>query len=223
MRRRNNYLKFDKNYIKRVIMLILGIFIASFGMTLLVKSTLGQSTVSAISYNIGIITNIKTGTILALINYICFIAQICWLRRKFKVIQVLQLFVATAFGSLLNMFLYNISFISNMNLENYGLKFIVLILGIICMAYGISLMMVADLVFMPFEGFCNLIALKLNIPFGTLRRYVDIFFVIISISIIIIYKIPNTSIREGTIVYTFLFGTLTNIFIKYMENVEKFS
>ena len=217
MIKEEKYLKVKQNYIKRILMLISGILIATFGMTLLVKSSLGQSTVSAISYNIGVVTNMKTGTILALINYICFFAQIILLRRNFKIIQVLQLVVTTIFGGLLNIFLYNISFISNIDLNNYILKLIVLLCGIICMAYGISLMMIADLVFMPFEGLCNLIASKLKIPFGTLRRYVDILFVIISIGIIIIYKIPNTSIREGTILYTILFGTLTNIFISSMR------
>lgn len=212
--KKDTYLKFQQKYVKRSIMLILGIFTAAFGMTLLVKSSLGQSTVSAISYNIGIVINMKTGTVLALINYMCFIGQIILLKRQFKPIQVLQLVVATVFGSILNIFLYGIPLIANMKLNNYGLKLIVLLFGIIFMAYGISLMMIADLVFMPFEGFCNMIALKLNIPFGTLRRYVDISIVIICLGIIIICKIPNTSIREGTIVYTLLFGTLTNIFMK---------
>lgn len=217
MIKEESYLEIKQNYIKRTIMLTLGIVIAALGMTLLVKSSLGQSTVSAISYNIGIVTNMKTGTILALINYICFFAQIILLKRNFKIIQVLQLVITTVFGGLLNIFLYNISFISNINLNNYILKLIVLLCGIICMAYGISLMIIADLIFLPFEGLCNLIASKLKIPFGTLRRYVDIVFVIISIGIIIIYKIPNTSIREGTIIYTILFGTLTNVFITSMK------
>lgn len=217
MIKEESYLEIKQNYIKRTIMLTLGIIIAALGMTLLVKSSLGQSTVSAISYNIGIVTNMKTGTILALINYICFFAQIILLKRNFKIIQVLQLVITTVFGGLLNIFLYNISFISNINLNNYILKLVVLLGGIICMAYGISLMIIADLIFLPFEGLCNLIASKLKIPFGTLRRYVDIVFVIISIGIIIIYKIPNTSIREGTIIYTALFGTLTNVFINFMR------
>lgn len=217
MIKEDNHLKSRKNYIKRIIMLTLGILIATLGMTLLIKSSLGQSTVSAISYNIGVVTNMKTGTILAVINYICFFVQIILLRRNFKVIQILQLVITTIFGGLVNIFLYDISFISNMDLNNYILKLVVLICGIIFMAYGISLMMIADLIFMPFEGLCNLIASKLKIPFGTLRRYVDILFVIISIAIIIIYKIPNTSIREGTILYTILFGTLTNVFISSMK------
>lgn len=211
-------LNLQQNYIKRSLMLILAILISAFGMALLVKSTLGQSTVSAISYNIGIIANMKTGTVLALINYICFIGQIVILRRKFKLIQVLQLIIATLFGSIVNIFLYDVPFIANIEPNNYVLKLIVLLIGIICMAYGVSLMIIANLIFLPFEGFCNVIALKLNIPFGIIRRYIDMLFVVLSLVIIIIYKIPNTSVREGTIIYTLLFGYLINIFMKLIKN-----
>ncbi|WP_157797094.1 YitT family protein [Clostridium sp. CT7] len=198
-------------------MLALGIIISAFGMTLLVKSSLGQSTVTAISYNIGIVTQMKTGTVLTLVNYVCFIGQIILLKKEFKLIQVLQLVVTTVFGSVLNVFLYGIPFITNMQLNNYLVKLVVLLIGIIFMAYGVSLMVLANLVFMPYEGLCNVIALKLNVPFGTIRRYVDITFVILSLAIIFAYKIPNTSVREGTVIYTLLLGTLTNVFMKHIK------
>ncbi|PRR83729.1 YczE/YyaS/YitT family protein [Clostridium vincentii] len=220
MKKINNYLKSNQQYIYRSLMLILGIVISAFGMTLLIKSDLGQSTISGISNNIGIIANMKTGTILAVINYICFIGQIIILKHDFKPIQILQLIVTTLFAYIVNLFLYETLFISNLELNNYGLKFLVLVIGIVLMAYGVSLMMVANLIFMPFEGFCNVIALKLHRQFGTIRRYVDICFLIISFSIIIIFKIPNTTVREGTVIYTLVFGPLTNIFMKSINGLK---
>lgn len=214
-----SYLKLNKQYIYRVLMLSLGIVISAFGMTLLIKSDLGQSTISGISNNIGIVTNIKTGTVLAGINYICFIGQIVLLRNDFKLIQIVQLLVTTLFGYIVNLFLYDIGFIANLELGNYGLKCLVLLVGIIFMAFGVGLMMIANLTFMPFEGFCNVIALKLRRQFGTIRRYVDIIFVILSLVIIIIFNIPNTTVREGTIIYTLVFGPMVNSFMKAIKNV----
>lgn len=208
------YLKVNQQYAYRIIMLIVGIVISAFGMTLLIKSDLGQSTISGISNNIGIVTNIKTGTVLAGINYICFIGQIILLRHDFKLVQIVQLLVTTLFGYIVNLFLYDVGFIANLEVSNYGFKCLILFVGIIFMAYGVSLMMIANLTFMPFEGFCNVIALKSHRQFGTIRRYVDIFFVILSLAIIIIFEIPNTTVREGTIVYTLVFGPLVNLFMK---------
>ncbi|BCZ45123.1 membrane protein [Clostridium gelidum] len=214
------YLKINQQYIYRSLMLILGIIISAFGMTLLIKSDLGQSTISGISNNIGIITNMKTGTVLSVINYVCFIGQIILLRHDFKLIQIVQLIVTSVFGYIVNLFLYDIGIIANLQLSNYGLKCIVLFLGIILMAYGVSLMIIANLTSMPFEGLCNVIALKLHRQFGTIRRYVDIFFVILSLGIIIIFKIPNTTVREGTIIYTLVFGPLTNVFMKSINGLK---
>jgi uncharacterized membrane protein YczE len=122
--------------------------------------------------------------------------------------------VTTLFGYIVNLFLYDVGFIANLEVGNYGFKCFILFVGIIFMAYGVSLMMIANLTFMPFEGFCNVIALKLHKQFGTIRRYVDIFFVILSLAIIIMFKIPNTTVCEGTIIYTLVFGPLVNLFMK---------
>lgn len=212
---------YTKLYWKRSIMLLGGIFISAFGMTLLIKSGLGQSTVSGISYNIGYVTNIKTGTILGLINYLCFIGQVILLKRSFKVIQVFQLLITTIFSSTINLFMYDFKLISELQVDNYIINLIILVIGIVFMSYGVSLMMVADLIFLPFEGFCNVLSVKLKIQFGTLRRYVDILLVVISLVLIYVFNIPNTSVREGTIIYTFLFGTLLNIFMKVIKNYNE--
>ncbi|QLY81459.1 hypothetical protein HZF06_07705 [Clostridium intestinale] len=212
---------YTKLYWKRSIMLLVGVLISAFGMTLLIKSGLGQSTVSGISYNIGYVTNIKTGTILALINYLCFIGQVILLKRSFKVIQVFQLLITTIFSSTVNLFMYDFKLISELQVDNYIINLIILIIGIVFMSYGVSLMMVADLIFLPFEGFCNVLSVKLKMQFGTLRRYVDILLVVISVVLIYVFNIPNTSVREGTIIYTFLFGTLLNIFMKAIKNYNE--
>lgn len=219
MREIYKYLKSNQECVYRILMLISGIVISAFGMTLLIKSDLGQSTISGISNNIGIVTNIKTGTVLAGINYICFIGQIALLRHDFKPIQIVQLLVTTLFGYIVNLFLYDIGFIANLEVSSYGLKCLILFVGIIFMAYGVSLMMIANLTFMPFEGLCNVIALKSHRQFGTIRRYVDIFFVVLSLGIIIIFKIPNTTVREGTIIYTLVFGPFVNLFMKSINRL----
>lgn len=204
----------SEDFTKRLVILICGIAICSFGMALLIKANLGQSPVSAVSYNSGIVLNIKTGTIVGIINYACFFGQILFLKKDFRLFQALQLFVTFIFSNLMNFYLYTMPLISTLKFDNYIFRIPVLLLGIVCIAYGVSLMIIADLPGLPFEAFANVIAKSYGIRFGTLRRYIDISLVLISLAIIFIYKVPNTSIREGTIIYTFLSGTLMNLFLK---------
>ncbi|MBN1468293.1 MAG: hypothetical protein JW924_06175 [Fusobacteriaceae bacterium] len=210
----DNFLISTKNIKKRIFILIIGTLISAFGMALLVKSNLGQSTVGGFSYNISMILNLKVGTVVALVNYICFVGQIIILKGNFRFIRILQLLITYIFASTMNLFLYTIPIISNLSLNSYLFKVIVLLLGITCMSYGVSLSLKADIVILPFEAFFYEISIKSNIKFGSLRRLVDIILVIISLTIIYIFKIPNNSVREGTIIYTFLFGTLLNVFME---------
>ena len=213
-------LKLPEFFYRRFLILILGIIICSFGMALLIKSNLGQSTLTGISYNLGIVLGLKTGTIVGFINYACFAGQVIFLKKEFKIIQILQLIVTVIFSTLINFYLYSMPFISNLKLEYYSIKLLILIFGIVCIAYGVSLMLIANLATLPFEAFANVIALKYEIKFGTLRRYIDISLVLLSLIIIFVYKIPNTSIREGTIIYTFLSGTLMNVFLNANKNIK---
>ena len=203
----------------QTILLIAGILISAFGMMMLIKAEMGQSTVSGISYNIAAITGLKTGTVVSIINYICFAGQIFILKKEFKVFQFLQLAVTALFGSVLNFYLYNIPYILHLNLDNYAIRFCVLITGIILMSFGVSLMITADLTFLPFEGFCKILSLKLKKSFGSVRVCVDITFIIMSFAIIILFKIPNTTIREGTIIYSILCGSMVNVFTKQMKRL----
>lgn len=205
--------EYTKNF-RKLVLLVIGILLASFGMSLLIKCNLGQSTVSGISYNIGFIMNMKAGTILAIINYICFLIQILMLGKDFKLFQFFQLGVTVIFSNCVNYFTYDMPFISELAVNNYIVNIGILLTGICFMAYGVSLMIKVDLVYMPFEGFCKVLAEKLNIKFGTLKLYVDGTLVICSVALILLFSIPNTSVREGTIVYACLFGPLANIFMK---------
>ncbi len=208
-----------KIYVYQTILLIAGILISAFGMMMLIKAEMGQSTVSGISYNIGAITGLKTGTVVSIINYICFAGQIIILRSEFKIFQFVQLAVTALFGTVLNFYLYNIPYILHLDLNNYAIRLCVLVTGIIFMSFGVSLMIIADLTILPFEGFCKILSQKLKKSFGSVRVCVDITFIIMSFAIIVLFKIPNTTIREGTVIYSILCGSMVNVFTKQIKRL----
>lgn len=208
------------NTLRRLVILIFGILICSLGMALLIKANLGQSTLTAFSYNLGLAMKIKVGTIVGFLNYLCFFGQIVLLKKKFKKIQILQLPMTFLFSNLINLYIYTMPYISTMIIKNYGLKLIVLGTGTVFIAYGVILMVIADLIILPFEAFAKELSIKCNIKFGTLRRYMDISLVLLSLLVIIIYKLPNTSIREGTIIYTYFSGLLMNYFLRKRNRLK---
>ena len=210
------------SYPQKVFFCILGLFVSAFGMSLLIKSALGQSTVSALAFNLGMVFNIKTGTIVAFVNYLCLVGQIALLKRNFKPFQLFQLAITFLFGTMVNFFLYDFSLTANLALGNYGLQVATFMIGIVIMAFGVALVFVADFVFLPFEGYCKLLAAHLNLPFGKLRVAIDSSLVIISLALIFTKDLPNTSIREGTIFYALAFGFLINFFVTRLNQLPLF-
>lgn len=198
----------------RFALLALGILFVSIGTTLTMKANLGQTPVSAFAKNIEYLSSIKSGTILAAVNYVCFFIQIILLKKEFKIIQVFQLVLTTIFGVMVNFFLYDLAITANIGSDTYILKLTILIAGLLLTTFGVGTMIKANLIFLPFEGFCNAVVYKVGKPFSTVRPIIDAVIVLISVVLIIVFNIPNTSVREGTIICTLLFGKLVGFFTK---------
>lgn len=196
----------------RIMLLIVGVIFCSVGTALMTKTALGVGSVSGLCINIELITGIKQGTILTIINYIFFVVQIILLGKNFKLTQVMQVFMASIFGVGVNFFVYDFSLIANLSPENYMVKMILFLIGILFGTFGVSSMNKADLVFLPYEGFCNALIYRLNKPFGKIRPYIDGVIVGSSVLLILVMGLPNISVREGTVIMTILFGKLVAFF-----------
>lgn len=163
---------------------------------------------SGFSYNVGSLIGVKQGTALGLLNLLFFLAQIPLLKKLglTHFFQVLMIVVSTI---LTNLFIYDfpwIPFVQSDYLAQLGL----MLSGIGVMALGVALMMVLDFVFMPFEGFIHLLSHRLGRSFGSVRRHLDLLLVFLSLVIMLVSHHPNTAVREGTILFALLVGTLNH-------------
>lgn len=170
---------------------------------------------SGFSYNVGSLFGLKQGTALGLLNLMFFLAQIPLLKKLglTHFFQVLMIVVSTV---LTNLFIYDfpwIPFIQADYLAQLGLMFC----GIGVMALGVALMMVLDFVFMPFEGFIHLLSHRLGRSFGSIRRNFDLVLVFLSLVVMLVFQRPNTSVREGTILFALLVGTLNHRLMPYFK------
>jgi uncharacterized membrane protein YczE len=189
----------------------------SLGISLIVKASIGQSTLSGFSYNFGTLLGLKQGTALGLLNFVFFLAQIPLLKKLglTHFFQVIMIVISTL---LTNLFIYDFNWIPFIHTD-YPAQVGLLIIGIAVMALGVALMMVLDFVFMPFEGFIQLLAQRLDVSFGTLRRNIDIILVFLSLTMIFTFKLPNTTVREGTVLFALLVGSLNHRLIPFFKKV----
>ena len=139
----------EKRFITHLGLTFIAISIIGFGMSLIIKANLGQSTISGFTNALAHVLNMKAGTILIYFNLICFVFELILLKSKIKPILILQPLLSLVFGNVVNFFLYDFAILANLDLNNYGFQMIGLLIGIILMALGVSLMMSVKLIVLP--------------------------------------------------------------------------
>ena len=87
----------DKSVIKNYAILIVGLFIMSFGVSLSVKSNLGTTPISCIPNVISFASTLSLGMITIIFNALLILIQILILRKNFPRVQYLQLLVTVIF------------------------------------------------------------------------------------------------------------------------------
>ena len=82
----------------------------------------------------------------------------------------------------------------------------------IVLALGITLTIHSNLTVMPYEGFIGALAIRLRKDFGKLRVILDVTFTLASIVISLILLHNIKSVGLGTIIASFLTGSVVSFF-----------
>lgn len=204
----------------RLIEMILGVTITSLGLSMMFKSGLGQTSVTAFTQNLSFIIGMKSGTLIILFNMSCVLIQIWILKQQFQKIQLLQLVVAWLQGQVVNLLCYNLSFFRDLVIEAYWIKWVWMLIGILLASYGVAVLMTANLVKHPFEELCKILSEKLHIKFSTLRMRADVLFMVFSVMCIIIFQLDYSTLREGTWVCMLLLGKSMGITFNIAEKMS---
>ena len=100
------------------------------------------------------------------------LAQIIILKKEFKPEQLMQIPVSIVFGWFTDFGVWMFSYIPT-NL--YIVKLVMTILGVIVLAFGISVTIIANRILNPAEAIVDVVAVKIKRDFGTLKIVFDVF------------------------------------------------
>jgi uncharacterized protein len=204
-------------WVVKSLKLLVAITVIAFGLSFIVKAQIGQSALTGFVSNIGLIGGWTQGTLLLILNLLFIGGQWVFLRDRFKLIHALQIGLTFAYSPLVDFFIYGLPLGRLAPDAFYGYRLVVLTLGVLIMAFGVSLMMTLDFVMMPYEGFAKVLAEKLNKPFGSMRRDTDLLFMAGSVIVMVAFTLPNTTLREGTLIFALLMGSFNNWMIPRLK------
>lgn len=213
---RINWKKVTKNYL----ILIVGLFIMSFGVALSVKSDLGTTPISCIPNVLKYAVPLSLGTITIIFNFILILIQVFILKSEFQRKQWMQIFVTVIFGYFIDYALY---ILTPIEATDYLSQWILCIISCFIIAFGVFLEVKSNAIVLPGEGVSLAVRHVTKIEFGKLKTAFDTSNVVIGAILSLALYGTFQGIGLGTIfagivvgyivrIYRQIFDKITNIF-----------
>lgn len=179
----------DKNtfisFVWQHVLLLVSLFIMTFGVVLCVRSNLGSSVISSTPLVFTLagcqafVPPLTLGEYTNILNVILVIGQIIVLGKQFRPIQLLQVIVGLVFGFLIDL---NMALTDTMSCDTLPMQLITQFAGCTIMAIGIAFEVRCGSVTMPGEGMPVAISRVSGMPFAKAKIMVDVTLVSLAVA-----------------------------------------
>lgn len=208
-----------KELIKRYLVFFVGLFISSFGVSLVTKANLGTSPISSIPYVLCLGFTPTLGQFTIFFSLLLILLQILILGKKFQKFQLLQIPVSILFGYFIDISMVILNWLDP---EAYQFKIISLLLGCFILGIGVYFEVIADVVMLPGEAFVTAITKKFHTDFGTTKVFFDASMTILAVVLSFILFHNLTGVREGTIIAALIVGIIARFLGKSLKPLTLF-
>lgn len=197
---------------RRIICNILGLFLLALGIAASVRSNLGSSPVASLPYMLNLTTGLEFGT--ATTACMCFYVflQLLILRRDFKLSILLQIVVGFVFGYMNTCAVWIVSLFPAP--QGIVMRLFCTCIGFVVGGFGVWLYSSANVIQMPTEGLCMIIAEKLNKPFHIIKIFFDITNVVLAGLFCLIFIRSLGSVGIGTVIIAVMLGTMVGVYTR---------
>lgn len=171
-------------FIWQHVLLLVSLFVMTFGVALCVRSMLGSSVISVIPYVFeraglsGYVPALTIGQYTYIMNGVLVVGQICVLRRQFEPVQLFQLLVGFVFGTLIDI---NMLLTTWLVPDAIWQKVLTQVAGCTVLGAGIALEVRCGSVTMPGEGFPVAISRVSGLEFPKTKICVDVSLVLLGL------------------------------------------
>ncbi len=205
--------------LKRCIVFVTGLFIMAFGVALSIKANLGTSPISSVPFIYSLGFPFSMGIITIIMHIVMILLQVIILQKAYKPIQLLQLVVALIFGYFTDLTLFLVK--ANVCPTNYFYQWILCILSIFTIAFGIFIEVKAKVTYLAGEGLVLAISKAFHLEFGKTKVWFDCSLVSIAIVSSFIFLKDLHGIREGTVASAVFVGLTVRFFNKKLGFVDR--
>ena len=166
-----------KETAKRYVLFIISLFFTALGVAFTKHGELGVSPISSVANVLSCTKGaFSLGVWLIIWNCVLILGQI--LRKKFRLIQLLQIPLSFLFGYFTDFGLWLVDFIPA---ESYIMRLVMVIVGIVILGFGVSLSVSANVIMNSGEAFVKAIADTANKNFGNVKIAFDVSCVVLAL------------------------------------------
>ncbi len=194
-----------REWCKRYLFFLAGLFINSFGVSFITKAALGTSPISSVPYTLSLGFSPTLGMFTLYMSIVLILIQMILLRKDFPRQYLLQITVSFLFSWFIDMTMELLGFLSP---AAYPAKVICLLLGCAILGFGVFMEMAAGVVMLPGECFVNAISRTFHTDFGRTKVAFDTSITVAAAIIGIVLYRELAGVREGTIVAAVLVGMI---------------
>ena len=194
---------------KRYLVFLFGLFISSFGVSLITKANLGTSPISAIPYVLSLNFPFTLGQFTIAFSLFLILLQLFILRRNFKAEHLLQIPISVAFGYFIDLTMVLLGFVAP---GSYPVKLVALLIGCVILGFGVYLEVIADVAMLPGESFVRAVTQTWKIDFGTTKVCFDVSMTVIAAITSLLLAHTLYGVREGTVIAALMVGFIARLF-----------
>ena len=201
---------------KRYTLFIISLFFSALGVAFTKHGELGVSPISSVanimSYKF---PSLSMGTWLIIWNCLLIVGQVILLRKKFQLIQLLQIPLSFLFGYFTDFGMWLVSFIP---VDLYPVRLAMVIIGVVILGFGISLAVTANVIMNSGEAFVKAVSDTLNKEFGNVKIAFDILCVVTALILsLVFFDFTIRGAREGTVISALMTGVVVKFFSRKLK------
>ena len=208
-------------FILHHLFLLCSLYVMTGGVVLCVRSQMGSSVISslplafAIAGSDGIVPQLTLGQYTNLLNILFVVGQILILRKKFELVQLLQLFIGIVFGWMIDM---NMLLTAQLECITIGSQILTQVVGCTLMAVGVAFEVRCGAITMPGEGLPIAVSRVSKCPFAKAKIIIDCSLVVLAVvsSFIFFGKWQWNIIGPGTLFAMVYVGFVVKIIGRHL-------
>ena len=208
-----------KDLIKRYMLFLIGLFIASMGVAFSTKAGLGTSPVASVPYSVSLVSSFLTfGGWLNVLSVLQILTQVIVLKGKCNYIEIgIQTILAFVYGYLTD---FSCWLIRGIEVTVYPMQFLFMILGCIILAFGIWIQLKGNVAMLPGEAMNRAISAVSGKRYENVKIFFDILYIVISALICFVFLGKLEGVREGSIIAALAVGSLIKLFNRIFGRKE---